>query len=78
MARLDCLCECCVPENQRLTEEFPCRADAVARIADLSAKGMLHNACCRDDRVYLVCHRGVRTSSGEVLPRYEGQLLNVP
>lgn len=78
MARLDCPCERCVPENQRVTEEFLRREDAVVRIADLSAKGMLHNACSCDDRVWLVCYRGVRSSSGEVLPRYEGQMLNVP
>lgn len=77
MARLDCPCERCVPENQRLTEEFPCSEDAAARIADLSAKGMLHNSCACGD-VWLVCYRGVRSSGGEVLPRYEGQLLNVP
>ena len=78
MARLDCPCEHCVPDNQRLTEEFPRREDAAARIADLTAKGMLHNACYCDDRVYLVCYRGVRASTGEVLLRYEGQLLGVP
>ncbi len=77
MARLDCPCESCVPENLRLTEEFQCGADAAARVADLSAKGMLHNSCSCD-RVYLVCYRGVRSSSGEILPRYEGQLLNAP
>lgn len=78
MARLDCPCERCVPESQRLTEEFQRREDAVARIADLSARNMLHNSCTCDDSVYLVCYRGVRASSGEVLPRYEGQMLDAP
>lgn len=78
MARLDCPCERCIPDHHRLTEEFSCQADAAMRIADLTAKGTLLNSCYCDGRVYLVCYRGVRSSSGEVLPRYEGQLLGVP
>jgi len=77
MARLDCPCERCIPEDQRLTEEFQCREDAFARIADLSAKSMLHNSCSCD-QVYLVCYRGVPSSTGEILPRYEGQRLDAP
>lgn len=72
-----CPCLHCIADDCRLTEEFVRREDAAERIADLTAKGTLHNSCYCPDRVYLVCYRGVRSSQG-ILPRYEGQLIGVP
>lgn len=80
MPRLDaCPCSRCIAEKVRLTEEFMRQEDAAARIADLTAKGTLLSSCyCEPAAVYLVCYRGVQSTSGEILPRYEGQLLDAP
>lgn len=81
MANLnDCPCIRCIGDEKRITEEFASEQAAVARIVDMTAKGMLFNSCqCGEAgrAVFLVCYHGLPTNQG-VLPRYEGEPLAVP
>lgn len=73
----DCACLACVRDELRLTESFDACDAAMARITDLSAKGLQHYSCSRGRHSYFVCYRGIPSSEG-LLPRYEGQRIDGP
>ena len=78
MARSDnSACLNCIRDDLRLTERFASSPAAVTRITDLSAKGLQHYACQRNQHDYFVCYRGIPSSQG-LLPRYEGQAIDGP
>lgn len=76
----DCPCIRCIGDETRITEEFSSEEAALARVVDMTSKGMLFNHCrCSvgNRTTHLICYHGMPTRQG-ILPRYEGEPLAAP